>query len=46
MIKSNKIRIISVGIVLLAHRVHPVDKGTVGKLRTLVCNTVGAAVIE
>ena len=35
-----------VGIVLLAHRVHPVDKGTVGKLRTLVCNTVGAAVIE
>ena len=35
-----------VGIVLLAHRVHPVDTGTVGKLRTLVCNAVGAAVIE
>lgn len=35
-----------VGIVLLAHRVHPVDTGSVGKLRTLVCNAVGAAVIE
>ena len=34
------------GIVLLAHRVHPVDKGSVSKLRALVCNTVGAAVIE
>lgn len=34
------------GIVLLAHRVHPVDTGTVGRLRALVCNAVGAAVIE
>ena len=35
-----------VGIVLLAHRVHPVDTGSVAKLRTLVCNAVGGAVIE
>lgn len=35
-----------VGIVLLAHRVHPVDTGSITKLRTLVCNAVGAAVIE
>ena len=35
-----------VGIVLLAHRVHPVDTGSVSKLRTLVCNAVGGAVIE
>ena len=34
------------GIVLLAHRVHPVDTGSVGKLRALVCNAVAAAVIE
>lgn len=33
-------------IVLLAHRVHPEDKGTVGDLRAKVCNAVGAAVIE
>ena len=35
-----------VGIVLLAHRVHPVDKGTVGRLRALVCNAVDGAIIE
>ena len=35
-----------VGIVLLAHRVHPVDKGTVGRLRALVCNAVCGAIIE
>ena len=35
-----------VGVILLAHRVHPEDKGTVGRLRALVCNAVGAAVIE
>lgn len=34
------------GIILLAHRVHPVDTGSVANLRALVCNTVGAAVIE
>ena len=34
------------GVILLAHRVHPVDTGTVGRLRALVCNAVGAAVIE
>ena len=35
-----------VGVILLAHRVHPVDVGTVGRLRALVCNAVGGAVIE
>ena len=29
-----------------AHRVHPVDKGTVGRLRALVCNAVDGAIIE
>ena len=35
-----------VGIVLLAHRVHPIDKGSIARLRALVCNAVGASVIE
>ena len=35
-----------VAVILLAHRVHPVDTGYVGRLRALVHNAVGAAIIE
>lgn len=35
-----------VSVILLAHRVHPVDKGSVVRLRALVANTVAGAVIE
>ena len=35
-----------VAVILLTHRVHPVDTGYVGRLRALVHNAVGAAIIE
>jgi hypothetical protein len=43
---SIKTPVAKVGIVLLAHRVHPIDKGSIARLRALVCNAVGASVIE
>ncbi len=33
-------------VILLAHRVHPADKGSVVRLRALVANTVAGAIIE
>lgn len=33
-------------VILLAHRVHPVDKGSVVRLRALVANTVAGSVIK
>ena len=36
----------NVGIILLAHRVHPNDKGGVVRLRALVANTVAGAIIK
>ena len=33
-------------VILLAHRVHPADKGSVVRLRALVANTVAGAVVE
>ncbi|MBR5891213.1 MAG: serine hydrolase [Bacteroidaceae bacterium] len=35
-----------VGVILLAHRVHPIDTDYVERLRALVCNAVGGAIIE
>ena len=33
-------------VILLAHRVHPADKGSVVRLRALVANTVAGAIVE
>ena len=33
-------------VILLAHRVHPADKGSVVRLRALVANVVAGAVVE
>ena len=33
-------------VILLAHRVHPLDKGSVVRLRALVANVVAGAVVE
>ena len=33
-------------VILLAHRVHPVDKGSVVRLRALVANAVAGSVIK
>jgi len=33
-------------IVLLAHRVHPKDKGSVGRMRALISNIVAASILE
>ena len=33
-------------VILLAHRVHPADKGSVARLRALVANVVAGSIVE